>query len=98
MGDEYFDFYRLLNEIDNENNLVNLQLIEAMDRNFFRIPRKYHIRKRLNPMSDYDNEEFKQRFRLSKVEAYQLYDLIDGSNTLEPAVSIHIHFIAHTIL
>lgn len=90
---EDMELYNLLNEINNMNNLVNLQnlhnlqMIDMLANEHIRQWRKYRIRKRLNPMEDYDDSEFKKRFRFSKVEVEQMYNLIDGQNTLEPLVS-----------
>lgn len=89
MDGEEFELHNLLNEIDNENNLINIQIMEGMIYNNVPIRRKYHVRKRLNPMEDYDDDEFKRRYRFTKNQVQELYNLVDGQNTLEPTVSIN---------
>lgn len=89
---EDFELYNLLNQIDNINNFRNIRIVEMLEHNNVQIPRKYRIKKRVNPIQDYDENEFKHRFRFSKNEVKYLYDLIDGQSTLEPIVNIFTNF------
>lgn len=85
MNEEDFELNNLLNNINNENNLLNLQFMEVLRRgNDFR--RRNRIRRRIDPMMEYNSRDFKRRFRLYKDEVEYLYNLIDGANTLEPMV------------
>lgn len=79
---ELIDF---LNNINNQNNNFNLQYLELLElrRNH---RRKYTVRKRFNPMLEYDDAEFLRRFRFPKAEVQEIYDSINGAATLEPMV------------
>lgn len=90
MGDADFELYFLLNQIDNQNNLnnlLNIQHIEQIQNGNIRLRRSYRIRNRIDPFTEYNEKEFKCRFRFTKHEVHQIYNLIDGDNTLEPKVS-----------
>lgn len=89
---EYQEFFDLMNFLNNENynnyflyleHLNNLNLNENQN-----ICRKYHVRKRRDPMNEYDDSEFERRFRFTKREVKTLYDLLDGQATLEPKVIV----------
>lgn len=86
---EDIELNNLLNQINNENNLNNLFNIriigEVLNENIH-LRRVYHIKERLNPFDKYDEHEFRRRFRFTKNEVQQLYNLIDGDNSLEPQV------------
>lgn len=51
-----------------------------------RIRRKYRVRRRIDPMREFNESDFKYRFRFSKREVRHIYNLIDGPNTLDPMV------------
>lgn len=86
---EDIDLNNLLNQINNENNSnnsFNIRLIEEVLNENIHLRREYHIKERLNPFEKYDENEFRRRFRFTKNEVQQLYNSIDGDNTLEPQV------------
>lgn len=87
MDDEDFGLNNLWGYFDNLNNLSNWKLLNSLKRGV-KHRKKYRVRERINPMIDYDRDEFKQRFRFYKDEVEYIYNLIDGSNTLHPAVRI----------
>lgn len=84
------DLVDLLNGINNQNNATNqilLENFEYLHRNLYG-NRKHTVFPRINPFDRYDNIDFRRRYRLSKELANQLYELLDGENTLEPLVCI----------
>lgn len=83
MQEQDLEFLDQLNQFDNENNLLNLQFLNLSNRR----KREYRIRRRRNPMTQYNDRHFKNRFRFSKNEVKYIYRLIDGSNTLHPKAS-----------
>lgn len=86
---EFFDFINLLNNTNNNENLIYLQNLNNLNLNENqRNRRKYKVRNRIDPMVQYDEEEFERRFRFKKSEVNILYNLLDGRNTLEPLVSV----------
>lgn len=80
--DEDFELYNFLNDMNNFNALYYLQNFEE----HFWVRRKYHVRNRIDPMIEFDDEEFSRRFRFGKNDVVEIYNLIDGPNTLEPLV------------
>lgn len=83
------DFINFWNGINNFNNqmVVLFQNHQRMQANINqRSRRKYRYRKRFNPMVEYDDSEFKRRFRFSKEETREIYRLLNGAQTLEPTV------------
>lgn len=87
MDREDIENIRLSNQLSilNCNRTVALfQLLENAD---FIFKRKYTVRPRLNPFVEYDEAEFKQRYRLSKALVKKLYHLLDGPRLLEPQVN-----------
>lgn len=71
-----------------ETNLANVnRAIDLVNLVGINMPRKYTVHERIDPYSKYDDAEFERRYRLSKTLALQLYEIIDGANTLEPRVS-----------
>lgn len=83
---ELYDVLNLINDVNNQNNSVNLEYLQAKNEQY---TRKYHVRKKINPFEEFDDNEFKIRFRFSKEEVKHLYDLIDGPVTLNPQVRIY---------
>lgn len=93
MEDADLELNFLMNIIDdqnNVNNLLDIQQIEQILNENIRLRRPYHIRNRINPFREYDEKEFKCRFRFTKQEVRRLYNLIDGDNTLEPKVEFFV--------
>lgn len=87
MDEEDLEINNLLNNINNYNNLLNLQILEILERgNSF--PKKNRVRRRNDPMIEFNNRDFKNRFRFYKNEVNNIYELIDGSNTLKPIVRL----------
>lgn len=81
-----------INEFNFQNNINNLNLIQLLD--FVDEPkRKYIVRERIDPFVLYDDDEFTQRYRMSKTMVHTLYDLIDGRHTLEPMVRTNYMFV-----
>lgn len=83
------EFNHMMQQINNENilnNLLNIQQIEQVIDDRIHLRRVYRIRKRLNPFEEYDEGDFRRRFRFTKNEVHELYGLINGDNTLEPQV------------
>lgn len=75
----------ILNLVNIQNNFMNMQLSRIINgRKKFR--RKYRVRKRIDPIREFDESEFKYRFRFSKREVREIYNLIDGPTTLDPMV------------
>lgn len=70
----------------NETNAFNIQRTAEVVNLVENQPRKYTVRKRLDPFVEYDDLEFQRRYRMSKANVWKIYDLIDGRNTLEPQV------------
>lgn len=94
MDEDDFDLNNLLNQIDSENNLISLQMLNFLTRNN-RVDnriRRNHVRKRINPMIEFNRSKFKERFRFNKDEVEYLYHLIDGPRTLEPEVCFSCKF------
>lgn len=85
MDEEDFELNNLINNINNESNSLNIQVL-AILRHGDAFRRRNQVRRRINPMVEYSRREFKRRFRFYKDEVEQLYNLIDGQNTLEPSV------------
>lgn len=88
IGDSDFEdneFNNLMNNINNENNINIINYLN--DAAQIPLKRKYHVRERRNPFDEYDEVEFLRRFRFSKAEVTQVYDLIDGRRNLEPLVN-----------
>lgn len=80
-----------LNNVFNQNNFSNLKILRYLRRRrgvVYRRRRQYRIRRRIDPMIEYNRREFKRRFRFSKEEVRYLFNLIDGPNTLQPMVCI----------
>lgn len=78
--DELNDLLNDINNFDTQNNFFTRQQLD--------VGRKYRIRPRLNPIAYFDEEEFERRFRFSKNEVEEIYNLINGQQTLEPLVCI----------
>lgn len=77
--------HNILNLVNTQNNFMNVQLSRIINgRKKFR--RKYRVRRRIDPMREFDEKEFNYRFRFSKREVRQIYNLIDGPTTLDPMV------------
>lgn len=89
MGDsdveEALEMADIANQANFDNNIQNLEMLEVS--NAMPTTRKYTVRKRIDPFTFYDNDEFKKRYRLTKDMVELLYNMIDGENTLEPLVS-----------
>lgn len=75
-----------LNDMAVDNYFQNQVLLDNLILNA-EIKRKYTVRKRIDPFQVYDENEFQRRYRLSKAQVNNLYELIDGRNTLEPMVN-----------
>lgn len=88
--DEDLELNNLLNNINNYNNLLNFKILNILRRgkNF---PTRNRIRTRVDPMNEFNDRDFKNRFRFYKNEVQYIYNSIDGPNTLEPMV-IRSHF------
>lgn len=84
------DLVNLLNNLNNQNNETN----ENVLRNFYFLQenvygkRKYTVFPRIDPFERFDEEEFRDRFRLNKDQVNALYNTIDGDNTLEPMAQL----------
>lgn len=74
-----------INDIAVNNFFQNQVLLDNLILNA-EIKKKYTIRNRIDPFEEYDDDEFRRRYRLSKEQVNNLYELIDGQNTLEPMV------------
>lgn len=86
MNEEDLELTNFLNQMDNSNNLLNLQLLSLLKRDFdYR--HEYRLRRRIDYMNDFNRRDFKKRFRFYKDEVEYIYHLIDGENTLQPMVS-----------
>lgn len=85
MDDHDFDLYEIIDNINNQNNLLILQYFRATVE---RRKRKYVVRKRLDPFLDFDDQEFERRFRFSKNQVENLFNLINGRETLDPLVEM----------
>lgn len=72
-----------INDIAVNNFFQNQVLLDNLILNA-EIKKKYTIRNRIDPFEEYDDDEFRRR--LSKEQVNNLYELIDGQNTLEPMV------------
>lgn len=79
MDNEDIELYNALNVVNEQNNIFMRQYI-----NMHYPRRKYRIHHRIDPMNEFDDEEFVQRFRFSKAEVQQIYNLINGRELLEP--------------
>lgn len=83
MNDNY-EFYNFVQNYNNECNLFNQNYL------YFRHGeperRKYNVRERLDPFIYYDAREFKLRFRFTKEEVEEIFELINGKETLDPLV------------
>lgn len=86
---EELDVMDHLNDVAINNHINNAQILNDPVFLAQTFKRKYTIRNRLDPFEEYDEPEFKRRYRLSKRLAIRLYELIDGINTLEPMVCIN---------
>lgn len=80
---EEFDVMDNMNQLNIDNFIMND--FQPINRRI-RMRRKYTIRRRIDPFEEYDELDFKRRYRLSKEQTRRLFDLIDGNNTLEPMV------------
>lgn len=88
MDNDDIDFYEYLDFMNIEINFQNQEYLQFLNDNINNIRRKYHVRQRINPIEEFDNEEFIRRFRFSKDEVKLIYDLLNGNETLEPMVFI----------
>lgn len=86
--DEDIDFFNLMNAINNLNNQINLLNRDYLEIRRNNVRRKYRLRKRIDPMTEYDDAEFRSRFRFTKHEVREIYGLINGAQTLEPLVTL----------
>lgn len=68
------------------NAIQMVELFQILENDDF-FKRKYTVRPRLNPFLEYDESEFKRRYRLSKAQLKKLYFLLDGPRLLEPQVN-----------
>lgn len=76
----------LLNQLSVFNCIRTVELFQSLENaNFFK--RNYTVRSRLDPFVEYDEREFKRRYRLPKALVQRLYLLLDGPNLLEPHVN-----------
>lgn len=94
------DVINLLNNINNQINVTNqmmLENFEFLERSIYGT-RKHTVFPRVNPFDRYDDNEFCRRYRLSKEQVNQLYDMIDGENSLEPLVCFFFLFIPYFTL
>lgn len=68
MGDsdveEALEMADIANQANFDNNIQNLEMLEVL--NAMPTTRKYTVRKRIDPFTFYDNDEFKKRYRLTK--------------------------------
>lgn len=78
---EEFDVMDNINQLNIDNYIINdfLPINRGMKR-------KYTVRRRIDPFEEYDEPDFRRRYRLSKEQTRRLFQLIDGNNTLEPMV------------
>lgn len=74
-----------------ENVTRAVDLVNLVHNN---IPRKYKVQERIDPFIKYDDVEFERRYRMNKALAWNLYELINGANTLEPKVKYY-HSYSH---
>lgn len=81
MGD--YDDFSLYNDLANMNNL---EILNAINREQLFGRRIYRVRDRRNPMVDFNEGEFFDRFRMTKDQVEQFYNSIDGPNRLETLV------------
>lgn len=88
MDNDDIDFYEFLDGMNNEINFINQEYLQLLNYDMNVNRRKYHVRQRINPIEEFDNEEFIRRFRFSKDEVKFIYDLLNGNETLEPMVFI----------
>lgn len=80
-----FDDY---NNIMNENMLLNIEQFEAIhgDNENENRNRKYIVYPRIDPFVRYNDNDFMDRYRLTKEQVNDLFDLLDGRTTLDPQV------------
>lgn len=64
------------------NSIQNQEILNAFE--MIQPKRKYTIFKRVNPFAQYDEQQFKSRYRSTKAQAIHLYISLDGAHTLEP--------------
>lgn len=82
MNDDLYD------DMNNNINMVNLDIMNNLQNvqvDFGR--RTYRVRNRSDPMVDFNDREFLDRFRMTKRQILLFYDWIDGARNLEPMVN-----------
>lgn len=82
--EENIDYFNRLNDQNNAIMIQNIQYLRQL-RNI-EMTRKYKVFPRIDPFSRYDDIEFLRRYRMSKRLFDQLFDMLDGVNTLNPLV------------
>lgn len=79
--------FQLFNE---QNNMVNQFMLQNFDFleniNDENTTRKYTVFPRVDPFIRYNDNDFRNRFRMSKECVHQLFNLLDGRITLDPQV------------
>lgn len=83
--DDVSQMLNMLNSMNNFNSRSNSLYLNAIRHQHVH-RRKYHVRRRINPFEEFEEEEFKRRFRFSKAAVREIYNEINGSETLEPKV------------
>lgn len=59
------------------NNINNVNAVNFLNNYNYQVPRrKYNIRARIDPLEELDVKDFLQRFRFTKDETREIYDLI----------------------
>lgn len=81
-----FQMFDNQNNIMNENMFHNFELFEAMPNNNENRNRKYTVYPRIDPFIRYNDNDFRERYRLTKEQVNDLFDLLDGRTTLDPQV------------
>lgn len=81
---ETIDLFNRFNDLNNANIIRHMQSLRELGN--LRRNRKYKIFPRIDPFSRYDDNEFRSRYRMTKQVFNQLFEMLDGQNTLNPLV------------
>lgn len=75
------------NSITIENDFRNIALLDQVDQ-VSNLKRKYTTQQRIDPFEIYDEDEFESRYRMTKAQVWNLFDMIDGPALLSPQLPI----------
>lgn len=90
---ENIELFNLLNDQNNANTIENIRLLQELEN--VQMNRRYKVFPRIDPFSRFNDDEFRRRYRMNKQLVNQLFDMLDGNDTLDPLVCHFMRFISN---